>query len=65
MSYDWDFPGAMQWMDVGDSFFVPCLACESLRREIQTTADKLRIKVVIKFVIENEIQGLRTVRIRA
>lgn len=63
MAYEWDFETALLGMAVGDSFFVPCLDVPAVRKKIQKEADRLQVRVRIRFVIEDELQGLRTWRI--
>jgi len=52
-----------QKFDVGTSFFIPCLDFSTARRTIRQYAKELRIKVVIKPVVEEGIQGLRVWRV--
>jgi hypothetical protein len=56
----WNVYEAITQMQPGDSFFIPCVDCEPLRRKISKTADSMRARVNIRFVVEGEIQGLRT-----
>lgn len=56
----WNVYEAMSQMQPGDSFFIPCVDCDPLRRKISKTADSMRVRVTIRFVVEGEIQGLRT-----
>jgi len=57
---NWNVYAALSQMQPGDSFFVPCVNCDPLRRKISKVADSLRLRVNIRFVVEGEIQGLRT-----
>jgi hypothetical protein len=63
MSYEWDFVTAMLGMDVGDSFFVPCLKCGPIKRQINAAAASLQIEVEITHTVEDELQGLRCVKV--
>lgn len=63
MAYEWDFETALLGMAVGDSFFIPCLQVDEMRKTIQKEADRLQVRVKIRFVIEGELQGLRTWRV--
>ena len=55
----------MRWSDfkVGTSFFLPCLSCIKLQREIKRKAEELDINIAYKIVIEKNIRGLRVWRI--
>ena len=55
----------IRWSDfkVGTSFFLPCLSCIKLQREIKRKAEELDINIAYKIVIEKNIRGLRVWRI--
>lgn len=44
----------------GYSFFIPCLDCTNAKLELLSVAKRLRIKVLIKVVIESGVRGIRT-----
>jgi len=62
MSLVWDIPVVMADMQVGDSFFIPCVDCPPLRAKIAKLAALGGLKVSIRFCVEGDIQGLRTWR---
>ena len=62
MSILWDVAAAIAEMHVGDSFFVPCVDCAPIRRQIQKSGEQQGVRLKTLFVIEGEIQGLRTWR---
>jgi hypothetical protein len=47
----------------GYSFFVPCLYTPEARREVLKVARRLKMKVLIKVVIEEGVKGLRVWRV--
>lgn len=47
----------------GTSFFIPCLAPKKAKQEILCTTNRLKMKVVMKVVIEEGIRGLRVWRL--
>lgn len=47
----------------GYSFFVPCLNTPVARREVYKVARRLKMKVLIKVVIEEGVKGLRVWRV--
>jgi len=49
---------------VGASFFVPCIHPKIAKQDIKTRVKRLRFKVGMKFVIENDIRGLRVWRLK-
>lgn len=62
MAYEWNLPEVIGRLRRGDSFFVPCLAVDELRKKILAEAERQGVKVSVRFVIEGELQGLRTWR---
>lgn len=47
----------------GKSIFIPCLDCMKARAEIRQTLNRLKLKVLMKRVIVEGIQGLRIWRL--
>jgi hypothetical protein len=47
----------------GYSFFIPCIACTEAKKTLKETARKLKINIVMKTVIENNIRGIRVWRV--
>ena len=43
----------------GTSIFIPCLNPSRAKREIKEVLHRLRIKVLMKVVIEDNVRGLR------
>ena len=60
----WNIKAVIGGMGVGDSFFVPCLECDDIRKEISRLAKLFNIDVEIRPRTEDYIKGLRTWRIR-
>ena len=48
---------------VGHSFFVPCIDHRAAKKSVLTVAERLKMDVVIKIVIEDGIKGLRIWRV--
>jgi len=64
MAFEWDFEYVLCRLLVGDSFFVPCLDTDKVRREIMRAAEEVGIKVSVRLAVEGELQGLRAWRVR-
>jgi hypothetical protein len=47
----------------GTSFFVPCIDHRSAKTAVNEVMRRLRMKVVVKVVIEDGIKGLRVWRV--
>ena len=60
----WDIPAVLGGMRVGDSFFIPCIPCDEIRKEIKRLADLFNIEVDIRDRTEEYVKGLRTWRLR-
>jgi len=60
----WDFEAVLGGMRIGDSFFVPCLRCQTYRSQIKRLAREFGIEVRCMQRTENYIKGVRTWRIR-
>ena len=52
-------------MRVGQSFFVPCINHRVARKAIRAIADRLKMELVIKIVIEEGVKGLRVWKVSA
>ena len=48
---------------VGTSFFLPCLNASEAKKEVLRTTKRLKLKVLVKVVIEEGVRGLRVWRI--
>ena len=48
---------------LGYSFFVPCLNCMQAKKDILQVSKRLKIPVLTKVVIEENIRGLRVWRV--
>ena len=59
----WNLKAPISGMRVGDSFFVPCLACEQLESRIRSIAADFGYKVSVRSTTEDLIKGIRTWRI--
>jgi len=64
MTLKWDLGGVIGGMAVKDSFFIPCLDCDAIQRDIERTAVAYNVQIRIKKATENYIKGLRTWRIK-
>ena len=58
---EWVFP--FEFMDVGDSFFIPTLKSSNLIYSIKKGAKKAKVKVKTYSVVEDDFMGVRTWRI--
>jgi hypothetical protein len=58
---EWLFP--FEFMDVGDSFFIPTLKSANLIYSIENRAKKAKIRVKTYAVVEEDFMGVRTWRI--
>jgi len=47
----------------GCSFFVPCIDHRAAKKSVLTVAERLKMDVVIKVVIEDGIKGVRIWRV--
>lgn len=55
VTYDVDWPKFKK----GKSLFFPCLDQERAEAQLMVVLNRLRIKVLVKYVIEDGIRGLR------
>jgi|TARA_R110002073_G_scaffold72037_4_gene176323 hypothetical protein len=58
---EWLFP--FEFMQVGDSFFIPTLKSSNLIYLIENRAKKAKIRVKTYAVVEEDFMGVRTWRI--
>jgi hypothetical protein len=58
---EWLFP--FEFMEVGDSFFIPTLKSSNLIYLIENRAKKAKIRVKTYAVVEEDFMGVRTWRI--
>lgn len=58
VTYDVDWPKFKK----GASLFFPCLDQERAEAQLMVVLKRLRIKVLVKYVIEDGIRGLRVWR---
>lgn len=63
MTAKWNLKAVLGGMAVGDSFFIPCLDYEQVRKEIRAIARSFDIQVEIEPRTEQYIKGVRTWRI--
>lgn len=49
----------------GSSFFIPCIDRRAMQRFVVQEAQRLKISIICKQVIENNIYGLRVWRVGA
>ncbi len=43
----------------GRSVFIPCLKCAQLKKDVKQLARKLRYKIVMKVLVQDNVRGLR------
>ena len=63
MPVKWNLKAVIGGMDVGDSFFIPCLDCEQVRKEIHAIGRIFDVKLEIKPRTEQYIKGVRAWRV--
>ena len=44
---------------VGASFFLPCLNCKEVRKQVKVVLKRMKLKTVNKVCIEDGVRGLR------
>tara|TARA_R100001079_G_C4401390_1_gene131571 strand:- start:365 stop:565 length:201 start_codon:yes stop_codon:yes gene_type:complete len=59
---EWNFP--LEWMEVGESFFIPTLKASSMIYAIDSGAKRAGVKVKIFQTIKDGVMGVRVWRIR-
>ena len=64
MTVKWNLKAVIGGMRVNDSFFIPCLDCAQIRKEILKVARVFGVEVEIAPRTEQYIKGVRTWRIR-
>lgn len=63
MPVKWNLKATIGGMAVGDSFFIPCLDCDQVRKEIRAVARMFDVKLEIKPRTEQYIKGVRAWRV--
>jgi hypothetical protein len=58
---EWNFP--LDWMEIGDSFFVPTLKPSSMIYAIDSGAKRAKIRVKIFETIKDDCLGVRVWRL--
>jgi hypothetical protein len=55
----------INWLNfkVGYSFFIPCIACAESKIILREVARKLKMRIIMKTVIEEGIRGVRVWRV--
>jgi hypothetical protein len=58
-------PIEVEWEEflVGTSIFIPGVDQEELRRQLRWEMDQRKLKVVLRFTVENNILGVRVWRV--
>jgi hypothetical protein len=59
----WNLDPVMGGMDVGDSFFVPCIQCAPFQTLVHALASEYGIKVKIRTRFEHHVKGIRVWRV--
>jgi hypothetical protein len=47
----------------GYSFFIPCINCTEAKKAVNTVIKPLKIRIIIKTVIQEGVRGIRVWRI--
>lgn len=58
----WNFALALQHMDVGQSFYVPCNDVGLMRRRAWKSAEDVGVVIAVRHVDENDTTGIRVWR---
>lgn len=60
-----NLPVLIRWdkFEPGSSFFIPCIDRKAMERQVLKEADRLKVDVVCKHVVENNMYGLRVWRV--
>ena len=59
---EWNFP--LEWMQVGESFFIPTLKPSSMIYAIVSGAKRAKVKVKIFQTMKDDVMGVRVWRVR-
>tara|TARA_R100001510_G_scaffold57687_1_gene66866 strand:+ start:10121 stop:10321 length:201 start_codon:yes stop_codon:yes gene_type:complete len=59
---EWVFP--LEWMEVGQSFFIPTLKASSMIYTIDSGAKRAGVKVKIFQTVKDDVMGVRVWRLR-
>ena len=59
---EWVFP--LEWMEVGQSFFIPTLKASSMIYTIDSGAKRAGVKVKVFQTVKDDVMGVRVWRIR-
>lgn len=63
MPVKWNLKAVIGGMAVGDSFFIPCLDCSQVKKEIRAVARTFNVSLEIKPRTEQYIKGVRAWRV--
>ena len=59
---EWNFP--LEWMQVGESFFIPTLKPSSMIYAIDSGAKRAKVKVKIFQTMKDDVMGVIVWRVR-
>lgn len=61
----YSLPVLVEWNKFvpGSSFFIPCIDRRDVEKQLLSEAERLKVNVLCKHVIENDVYGLRVWRI--
>lgn len=61
----YNLPVLVEWSKFkpGTSFFIPCLDRKDMEKQVLAEAKRLRVGVLCKHVVENNMYGLRVWRV--
>jgi hypothetical protein len=61
----YNLPILVRWdkFQPGSSFFIPCIDRRAMEKEVLKEAKRLKVEVLCKHVVENNMYGLRVWRV--
>lgn len=61
----YNLPILVRWdkFQPGSSFFIPCIDRRAMEKEVLKEANRLKVEVLCKHVVENNMYGLRVWRV--
>jgi hypothetical protein len=61
----YNLPLLIEWnkFQPGSSFFIPCLDRRAMEKQVLAEAKRLKVEVLCKHVVENNMYGLRVWRV--
>jgi hypothetical protein len=59
----WNLRIAISGMEVGDTFFIPCLECDTEKRKVTSLSSEFGYKLSYRSVVEDYVKGVRVWRV--